>query len=43
MTKRIAHLIEEHENKLELLRTIDSDVEAEITQIDLKKLFHTKE
>jgi hypothetical protein len=38
MTRRIAHLIEEQENKSKLLRTRDLDVEAERTQTDLKNL-----
>jgi hypothetical protein len=38
MTRRIVHLIEEHENKSKLLRTKDLDVEAEKTQTDLKNL-----
>jgi hypothetical protein len=32
MTRRIAHLIEEHKNRLNLFRTIDLDVEVERTQ-----------
>jgi hypothetical protein len=39
MTRRITHLIEEQENKLKLLRTINLDVEVERTQEDLKHLF----
>jgi hypothetical protein len=38
MTKTLAHLIAEQENKLKLLKTRDLDVEAARTQIDLKNL-----
>jgi hypothetical protein len=36
MTRRIAHLIVEQENKLKLLRTRDLDDEVKRTQTDLK-------
>jgi hypothetical protein len=38
MARRISHLLEEHENKLKLLRTKDLAVEVERTQEDLKLL-----
>jgi hypothetical protein len=38
MAKRIAHLLEEQENQLKLLRTRNLDVEVERTQEDLKHL-----
>jgi hypothetical protein len=38
MTKRLAHLIAEQENKSKLLKTRDLDVKVERTQIDLKNL-----
>jgi hypothetical protein len=37
MTRRIAHLIEEKENKSKLLRTRNLDVEVERTQEDSQK------
>jgi hypothetical protein len=38
MAKRIAHLLEEQENQLKLLRTRNMDVEVERTQEDLKHM-----
>jgi hypothetical protein len=37
MTRRITHLIEEHENRLKLLRTRNLDVEVKRTQEDSQK------
>jgi hypothetical protein len=37
MTRRITHLIEEHENRSKLLRTRNLDVEVKRTQEDSQK------
>jgi hypothetical protein len=39
MARRIAHLLEEKENHLKLLRTKDMDVKLERTQEDWKHMF----